>query len=126
MATICPQSVPGNGAQRVWPMRAERARKETMSSILLLNAGSSSLKASLADSSDGRRIASGQADWAGATSRYRFTGPDGKQRTEAVLWKGHARAVQRFMSDLPENAGSVASQQRLRLVAVGHRVVHGG
>lgn len=44
--------------------------------ILLLNAGSSSLKATLMGSSDGAEIARGLADWAGATTVYRYTGPD--------------------------------------------------
>jgi acetate kinase len=34
--------------------------------VLLFNAGSSSLKASLVESSDGAVIAQGMADWAGA------------------------------------------------------------
>lgn len=94
--------------------------------ILLLNAGSSSLKATLmkthfpaAGQKDivGSVLARGLFDWAGAATRYEYTGEDGKERSEEVSWKGHAQAVQRFVSDLPDHSA---------LAAVGHRVVHGG
>src|SRR5262249_25085649 len=64
--------------------------------ILLLNAGSSSLKATLM--ADGSVAAQGMGDWAGAAApaRYQFAGPDGRERSEEVPWKGHARAVERF------------------------------
>src|SRR5262245_7135572 len=93
--------------------------------ILLLNAGSSSLKATLVDSNDGGEIASGLADWAGSVTRYRYTGPDGNEHAEDVPWKGHAHAVQRFVHDLVEFRPA-ALAERSALAAVGHRVVHGG
>ena len=93
--------------------------------ILLLNAGSSSLKGALVDSSDGRTIASTLADWAGSTTRYRYTGSDGREKSEGVSWKGHARAVKRFIADLVDTRPAALSD-RSALAAVGHRVVHGG
>src|SRR5438445_6404499 len=93
--------------------------------ILLFNAGSSTLKASLVESSDGRAIASGLADWAGSATRYRYAGPDDKERSQEVSWKGHAKAVQHFISDLT-GAEPIALPDRSHLAAVGHRVVHGG
>jgi acetate kinase len=87
--------------------------------VLLLNAGSSSLKAALMESADGNVIASGLGDWAGSVTHYQFAGPDGSERKEEVAWKGHAKAVERFVSDL-------TAAQRSSLAAVGHRVVHGG
>jgi len=93
--------------------------------ILLLNAGSSSLKAALVESDDGRTIASGLADWAGSVTRYRYTGPDGQEHSEEVAWRGHAQAVQRFVADLSHLA-PVALPDRSHLAAVGHRIVHGG
>ena len=87
--------------------------------ILLLNAGSSSLKAVLMDSADGTVISRGLADWAGTATRYHFAGPDGKERSENVPWRGHAKAVEQFVADL-------TPAQRSTLAAVGHRVVHGG
>src|SRR5439155_14020190 len=93
--------------------------------VLLLNAGSSSLKAALVESTDGKVIADGLADWAGSATHYRYVGPDGKERSEDVSWKGHAGAVRRFVSDL-SRAEPVALPDRSALAAVGHRVVHGG
>src|SRR5262245_35325937 len=87
--------------------------------ILLLNAGSSSLKATLMESASGAVLARGMGDWAGAATRYQFAGADGKDRSEDVKWRGHAKAVERFVADLP-------AAQRSALAAVGHRVVHGG
>ncbi len=45
--------------------------------VLLLNAGSSSLKLTLVEATGGGVvIARGQADWAGETTRNAFTGPN--------------------------------------------------
>src|SRR5579863_8530878 len=93
--------------------------------ILLLNAGSSSLKASLVDSDDGRTLASGLADWAGSATRYRYAGPDANEQKEDVSWRGHANAVQRFVLDMNQ-VKPAALTNRSALAAVGHRVVHGG
>jgi acetate kinase len=87
--------------------------------VLLLNAGSSSLKAALMESSDRSVIASGLGDWAGSVTHYQFEGAGSAERKEEVAWKGHARAVERFIADL-------TAAQRSSLAAVGHRVVHGG
>ena len=84
--------------------------------ILLLNAGSSSLKCALMEATSGKTLAEGLADWAGSTTRYRFTGSE-----EDVPWSGHEKAVERFLHDL-KHTGS----DRATLKAVGHRVVHGG
>lgn len=87
--------------------------------VLLLNAGSSSLKAALMDSATGTELARGLADWAGDATRYEFShaGIDGPR--EQVAWRGHARAVERFIADL-------SPAHRTSLAGVGHRVVHGG
>jgi acetate kinase len=87
--------------------------------VLLLNAGSSSLKAVLMESADGDVLSRGLADWAGSATRYRYAGADGYEHSEEVHWRGHAKAVARFVADL-------TPFQRSALVAVGHRVVHGG
>lgn len=93
--------------------------------VLLLNAGSSSLKGVLRESSAGAQIASASADWAGSTTRYRYSGPDGAEYCEKVAWTGHAAAVRRFVHDLT-SIEPVAVRQPTDLAAVGHRVVHGG
>jgi acetate kinase len=93
--------------------------------VLLLNAGSSSLKATLMESGDGKVAASGLADWAGSATRYQYEGAGGKVAAQEVPWKGHAKAVQRFVFDLM-HAEPVALHEPSALAAVGHRVVHGG
>ena len=56
--------------------------------ILLLNAGSSSLKATLVKANDGSVVVRGQADWTGSVTRYRYAGVNGKDRSEEIPWKG--------------------------------------
>ena len=93
-------------------------------SVLLLNAGSSSLKATLMESGGGV-VAHGMADWAGSAARYLYEGPDGTPHSEEVTWNGHARAVERFVFDLM-HSDTAALPERTAPAAVGHRVVHGG
>jgi acetate kinase len=93
--------------------------------VLLLNAGSSSLKCTLVESADGRVVARGLADWAGSVTRYEYAGSDGQDRSEEVPWTGHAKAVHRFVYDLM-HAEPIVLPERSGLAAVGHRVVHGG
>jgi len=93
--------------------------------ILLLNAGSSSLKCTLMESADGNVVARGMADWAGSETRYQYAGPDGQEHSEKVSWAGHADAVRRVLHDL-RHAEPAALPERSALAAVGHRVVHGG
>jgi acetate kinase len=93
--------------------------------ILLLNAGSSSMKGTLMESPNSRVVARGQGDWAGSVTRYQYAGPDGTERSEEVTWKGHAEAVHRFVFDLMHEE-PVALPDRSALAAVCHRVVHGG
>src|SRR6516162_2845102 len=93
--------------------------------ILLLNAGSSSLKASLVEAGDGNVLASGLADWAGSATRFRYIGPDGGEPASEVGWTGHAEAVRHFIGKLTETKPA-AMGDLSALAAVGHRVVHGG
>jgi acetate kinase len=86
--------------------------------ILLLNAGSSSLKATLTDA-NGASLAQALADWAGAATKYQFSSNEGNNPSQSVPWRGHAKAVEQFVGDL-------TAAQRTSLTAVGHRVVHGG
>jgi acetate kinase len=93
--------------------------------ILLLNAGSSSLKGTLMESDEGQPIACATADWAGSQTHYQYAGPDGREHTEEFSWRGHATAVRRFVADLVQTE-PIALGNRSALAAVGHRVVHGG
>ena len=94
-------------------------------SILLLNAGSSSLKCTLMRAADQEVLAHGAADWAGASPTYEYTGPDKRNRTETVAWRGYAEAVKRFLRDLAEVRPAALSGKH-SLIGVGHRIVHGG
>jgi acetate kinase len=93
--------------------------------ILLLNAGSSSLKCTLTEAADGKVVADGMADWAGTVAHYHYRGPDHKERVEEVPFKGHAGAVRRFLHDVL-HIQPVALPNLSKLAAVGHRIVHGG
>jgi acetate kinase len=93
--------------------------------VLLFNAGSSSLKATLVEAGGGRVLAHASAEWAGPVTRYVCNGPAGARASEEVPWRGHAAAVERALYDLvegPARSGAPAPP----LAAVGHRVVHGG
>ena len=93
--------------------------------LLLLNAGSSSLKCTLIDSSTSEVLASSLADWAGSATIYHYSGPTGEDRHKEVSWKGHAEAVRRVIQDIVRGGDSAASD-RSDIAAVGHRIVHGG
>jgi acetate kinase len=93
--------------------------------VLLLNAGSSSLKCTLMGAADRRVIAHALADWAGSVGHYQYTGPDGLKHSDEVAWKGHAEAVRRALDDLLHSEPATLPG-RSALAAVGHRVVHGG
>jgi acetate kinase len=93
--------------------------------ILLLNAGSSSLKCTLMEAASGAAIARALADWAGSTAHYQYAGPDGREHSENVSWRGQADAVRRVLHDLRHVEPS-ALPVRSALAAIGHRVVHGG
>ena len=92
--------------------------------ILLLNAGSSSLKFSVLESSDASVIASGMADWAGEVTRYQFSAP-ATDINEEVAWVGQSSAVSRVLLDLRQAVDGLFSGPD-SLKAVGHRIVHGG
>lgn len=94
--------------------------------VLLLNAGSSSLKCSCYDLTSEKLQASGQAEWAGEQARFRFAipgqGASSRQAWELVPWRGPAAAVAALLQRLREAGWSLEGE----LAAVGHRVVHGG
>jgi acetate kinase len=93
--------------------------------LLLLNAGSSSLKCTLMESATSAVSASSLTDWAGSATHYQYAGPDRRKRSEDVSWRGHADAVRRVLHDLMHGEPA-ALPDRSTLAAVGHRVVHGG
>ena len=68
--------------------------------VLLLNAGSSSLKCTLMEPAQCRTVASSLTEWGGSATCYRYIGADGKQHVEEVSWSGHADAVRRTLHDM--------------------------
>jgi len=94
-------------------------------SILLLNSGSSSLKATLVNSTDGDTLANGTVDWSGGTARYEFTSRNRQDGRDDVLCQNHASAVRLFLSGLIQDR-SAEFGVNLGLQGVGHRIVHGG
>ena len=93
-------------------------------SVLVLNAGSSSLKFSLFDSAGAEPLAAGQVDWSG----------DARPAEFRVSWRGLATVREHIQA----GGCAAASVHVLRVLsegrdagpaaitAVGHRVVHGG
>ena len=95
--------------------------------VLVINAGSSSLKYSLIDAESGQSHAVGLAeriaDSSGATGILSHTGPDGvKHRSELPL-PSHEAALQAALDAFGAYGPSLADAE---IAAVGHRVVHGG
>src|SRR6266568_4449286 len=84
--------------------------------VLLINAGSSSLKFTLM-SADARLRAGGMADWSGAATHYQFA----DRAPEEVPWQSPGPAVKHAIDDLTK-----FGMKRAELLGVGHRWVHGG
>jgi hypothetical protein len=61
--------------------------------ILLLNAGSSSLKATVMKSADGSVFERDLANWAGSVTRYEYAGSDGKEPSEEFCKEAEAFAT---------------------------------
>src|SRR4051812_33199111 len=97
-------------------------------SILVLNAGSSSLKFTLFDDRTGSpaELAAGVIQWTGADRRATLTlsvrATGAKQQSQAEI-PDYVSAVQ-HAGRLLKGAGLAPEQQHV--TAVGHRVVHGG
>ena len=96
--------------------------------ILVINAGSSSLKYQLLNPENGELLAKGLCERIGIDGKFTYKPQiEGKQVLDAVdvAMPTHSEAIQAVMNALvdPEN-GVVASMAEID--AVGHRVVHGG
>jgi acetate kinase len=91
--------------------------------VLVVNAGSSSLKYSLVDAVTGHEAASGTVQQIGEPSGVlTHSAPSGEQRSERPF-VNHADALQAVLDAFTDHGPSLAD---VTLRAVGHRVVHGG
>ncbi|MFL5069420.1 MAG: acetate/propionate family kinase [Xanthobacteraceae bacterium] len=97
-----------------------------MDTILVVNAGSSSLKFQVFatdGAQDLRRLVKGQMDGIGTRPRLRADAADGKRLIDRSYPPGE-------VPDVPTAIGATATwlreTQKVQLLAVGHRVVHGG
>jgi acetate kinase len=97
-----------------------------MDTILVVNAGSSSVKFQVfdVDAADGlKRLMRGQIDGIGTQPRLRASGPEGASLVDQTFGED-------VVSDVPtalRTAGAWLREQRsIMPIAVGHRVVHGG
>jgi acetate kinase len=97
-----------------------------MDAILVVNAGSSSVKFQIFDqrtSSDPQRLIKGQFDGIGTRPRLRAEARDGKTLIDKTY-------SPQEISDVATAIGAAGSwlreTQKIELAAVGHRVVHGG
>ncbi|GAA0583347.1 acetate kinase [Kribbella sandramycini] len=91
--------------------------------VLVINAGSSSLKYSLVDGRSGEAAASGLVERIGESqSRHVHHGPDGDAESERAI-ADHEAALQAALDAFAEHGPALDG---IDLTAVGHRVVHGG
>jgi acetate kinase len=90
--------------------------------VLVVNAGSSSLKYQLIDASSGLTVAVGLVSEIGGASRHRHE-VDGVRHERALDCPDHGAAFAAARAALAEHGPRVDDED---LVAVGHRVVHGG
>ena len=93
--------------------------------ILVINAGSSSLKFQLIDMDNEQVIAKGICEEIGGKSGFKFKVPGREDYKAAIAMPTHAEALQLVLNTLvDENMGVIKSVSEIG--AVGHRVVHGG
>ncbi len=96
--------------------------------ILVINAGSSSLKYQLLNPETGDLLAKGLCERIGIDGKFTYKpqipGKTGKNAADVPM-PTHAEAIQAVMDALVDPADGVISSMK-EIDAVGHRVVHGG
>ena len=93
--------------------------------VLVINAGSSSLKFQLIDMDDESVIAKGICEEIGGKSGFKFKVPGREDYKAAVPMPTHAEALKLVLDTLvDEKLGVIKSVDEIE--AVGHRVLHGG
>ena len=96
--------------------------------ILVINAGSSSLKYQLLDPDTGKLLAKGLCERIGIDGKFTYkpqiSGKTGKDAAD-VSMPTHAEAIQAVLDALVDRENGVIGSMK-EIGAVGHRVVHGG
>ncbi len=93
--------------------------------ILVVNAGSSSLKYQLIDMTDESVIAKGNCDRIGIDGHLSHKTASGKTVEEDCAFPTHTEAFERLVKALTTGEAAVISSMD-EVSAVGHRIVHGG
>ncbi len=93
--------------------------------ILVINAGSSSVKYQLMDTTTQDVLASGQCERIALDGKFSYKRDEGAKQVTEVSIPDHAEAIKIILAQLvhPET-GVIASMADIH--AVGHRIVHGG
>ena len=94
--------------------------------ILVINAGSSSLKYQLLNPETQQVLAKGLCERIGIDGKFTYK-PEGKQAVKEadVAMPTHSEAIQTVLNALVDPANGVIGSMK-EIDAVGHRVVHGG
>ncbi|HJH62960.1 MAG TPA: acetate kinase [Firmicutes bacterium] len=94
--------------------------------VLVINAGSSSLKYQLLDTANQQVLAKGLCERIGIDGKFTYKAP-GKDTIDAVdaPMPTHSEAIQAVLDALVDKANGVIASMG-EIDAVGHRVVHGG
>ncbi len=94
--------------------------------VLVINAGSSSLKYQLLDTNTQEVLAKGLCERIGIDGKFTYKAP-GKETIDAkdVAMPTHSEAIQAVLDALVDPANGVVGSMK-EIEAVGHRVVHGG
>ena len=96
--------------------------------VLVINAGSSSLKYQLLDPETGHLLAKGLCERIGIDGKFTYKPQvEGKQVLDAVdvAMPTHSEAIQAVLNALVDKDNGVIGSMK-EIDAVGHRVVHGG
>jgi acetate kinase len=90
--------------------------------ILVLNAGSSSVKLSLIESDGEKILLDGAADWSNRPARLTIRQPGADPVESELPAEGHGPAARHLLEKLCRDEAALFAS----VAAVGHRVVHGG
>lgn len=93
--------------------------------VLVVNAGSSSLKYQLLDTNTEKVLAKGLCERIGIDGKIEHKLPDGRKMVKEAAMPNHAEAMKILVDTLTDKEyGCISSMSEIS--AVGHRVVHGG